>query len=277
MVEFIDPSWEKEYAENLILSILLGVDSFSFSVINSKNVVLVYHEYEWNLANIQSPSEIISLANEIRRDFLYDAQFVTYTFQIIPGFFTFIPARLFDEHNIDVYLEHLTGKGEDTIAKYIEIVDLDLVIIYKELYFQQHLSQLLYPDKSFLPVFKAILPFLMQQDIHDTHIFCRISKNSLIVFIYRDKFFQFSNQFYCHQISDFQYFILLVCNQFQLNPALETLYIWGDGDEESEVVVSLKSLFSRIKFLNAQWVISPDTKTRIISESKVLEHLLNIE
>jgi hypothetical protein len=55
------------------------------------------------------------------------------------------------------------------------------------------------------------------------------------------------------------------------------LYIWGDGDEESEVVVSLKSLFSRIKFLNAQWVISPDTKTRIISESKVLEHLLNIE
>lgn len=277
MVELIDPSWEKEYAENLKLSILLGVDSFSLSVINTKNVVLVYHEYDWNVANIQSKFELISLANEIKRDFLYNTHFASQSFQIIPAFFSFIPSRLFDVNNINVYLEHLTDTGDDTVAKYIEIADLDLVIIYKEFYFQQHLSQLLYPDRLFSPVFKTILPFLMQQDIYDTHIFCRISKNSLIVFIYRDKYFQFSNQFYCHQITDFQYFILLVCNQFQLNPALETLYIWGDCDEESEVVGNLNSLFSRIKFLNAQWVVSPDTKTRILSESKVLEHLLKIE
>jgi hypothetical protein len=274
MIEFIDPSWDKKYAENLKLSILLGVDSFSLSLLNTKNVVLAYHEYEWNISNDHAHSEIVTLANEIKRDSLYIGNYASFSFQIIPSLFAFLPTRLFDENNVNTYFEHLLGKGDDLKVKYAEYTSLDLIVIYKEHYFQHHLSKLLYPDKPSFPVFKTILPFLMEQDLHDTNIFCRISKNSLIVFVFRDKFFQFSNQFYCHQITDFQYFVLLVCNQFQLNPSLETLSIWGDCDEDSEVVIRLVSLFSRIKFLNAQWVISPDTKTRIVSESKVLEHLL---
>lgn len=274
MIEFIDPSWDKKYAENLKLSILLGVDSFSLSLLNTKNVVLAYHEYDWNISNDHAHSEIVTLANEIKRDSLYIGNYASLSFQIIPSLFAFLPTRLFDENNVNTYFEHLLGKGDDLKVKYAEYTSLDLIVIYKEHYFQHHLSKLLYPDKLSFPVFKTILPYLMEQDIHDTNIFCRISKNSLIVFVYIDKYFQFSNQFYCHQITDFQYFVLLVCNQFQLNPSLETLSIWGDCDEDSEVVIRLKSLFSRIKFLNAQWVISPDTKTRIVSESKVLEHLL---
>lgn len=274
MIEFIDPSWDKKYAENLKLSILLGVDSFSLSLLNTKNVVLAYHEYEWNISNDHAHSEIVTLANEIKRDSLYIGNYASFSFQIIPSLFAFLPTRLFDENNVNTYFEHLLSKGDDLKVKYAEYTSLDLIVIYKEHYFQHHLSKLLYPDKPSFPVFKTILPFLMEQDLHDTNIFCRISKNSLIVFVFRDKFFQFSNQFYCHQITDFQYFVLLVCNQFQLNPSLETLSIWGDCDEDSEVVIRLVSLFSRIKFLNAQWVISPDTKTRIVSESKVLEHLL---
>ena len=67
---------------------------------------------------------------------------------------------------------------------------------------------------------------------------------------------------------------MLVCSQFKLNPVLETAYIWGDCDDDNEVVIKLKSLFSRVKFLNAQLIISSDTKTRIVSESKVLDHLI---
>ena len=42
MVEYIYPNWEKEYSPNVKLSILLGVDSFSLSIINFKNVRLEY-------------------------------------------------------------------------------------------------------------------------------------------------------------------------------------------------------------------------------------------
>ena len=274
MVEFMDPSLEKQNTENLKLSILLGVDSFSLSVLNIKNVVLAYHEYDWNLSSNQSSAEIVTFANEIIRDSLYEKHYAAFSFQIIPSLFSFVPTRLFDENNLEAYFEHLTGIEDEMEIKYAEITALDLIIIYRENNFQHHLSKLIYPGKPSLPVFNTILPFLKEQDIPNMNIFCRISKNSLLLFIYRDKYFQFSNQFYCHQITDFQYYILLVCNQFQLNPILETLYVWGECDEESEIVIRLKSLFSRIKFLNAQSVISPDTKTRIVSESKVLEHLL---
>ena len=40
MVEYIYPNWEKEYSANVKLSILLGVDSFSLSIVNFKNVIL---------------------------------------------------------------------------------------------------------------------------------------------------------------------------------------------------------------------------------------------
>ena len=61
----MDPSLEKQNTENLKLSILLGVDSFSLSVLNIKNVVLAYHEYDWNLSSNQSSTEIVTFANEI--------------------------------------------------------------------------------------------------------------------------------------------------------------------------------------------------------------------
>jgi hypothetical protein len=125
-----------------------------------------------------------------------------------------------------------------------------------------------------VPIFDKTLPFLRNQEVHDTHIFCRISKKSMLIFVFRDNFFQFANHFYCDQLTDFQYYIMLVCAQFQLKPIIETIYIWGECDDENEVVIRLKSLFSRVKLLNAQLVISSDAKTRIVSESKVLDHLI---
>jgi len=274
MVEFIDPYWEKEYAENLKLSILLGVDSFSFSVMNHKNVILAFREYDWDIVQYQSASEILSLASKIMEDSIFKGTYNAVSYQIIPSQFTFLPHRLFDKNKLAIYFEHLTGEEDVNDIKFTEIGDLDLMVIYKENLFQQNLSQILYPERPFMPIFKSILPFLKNQDIYDTHLFCRISKNSLVLFVYRDKFLLFANQFYCYQISDFQYFILLTCNQFQLNPSHETLYLWGDCDEDSEVLKELNSLFSKVRFLNAQWIISPDTKTRILPEAKVLEHLL---
>jgi hypothetical protein len=154
------------------------------------------------------------------------------------------------------------------------VPELDLAIIYKLNFFQENLSHHLYPGNIPTSVFNKTLPFLKNQELYDTHIFCRISKKSVLIFIYRDNFFQFANQFYCNQLTDFQYYIMLVCTQFQLNPVLETAYIWGDCDDENEVVIKLKTIFSRVKFLNSQLIISSDAKTRIVSESKVLDHLI---
>ena len=51
MVEYVYPNWEKEYSHNVKLSILLGVDSFSLSIVNFKNVILAYHQYDWSSEN----------------------------------------------------------------------------------------------------------------------------------------------------------------------------------------------------------------------------------
>jgi len=274
MVEYIDPAWEKENPAHLKLSTLLGVDSFSLSMLNPKNVVLAFHQYQWSPADYNASSGLLPLSNKIKEDKLFCSSYANLTFQLIPSFFSFLPLRLFDQKQVNTYFNHLTDEYMDIAVNYDIINELELVVLYKENPFQQSLRKLLFPDKTASPVFTSMLPFLMQQDIHDTHLFCRISGKSLLLFIFTDKFFQFGNQFYCNHIADFQYYILLVCTQFQLNPVIETLYVWGDCDEESEVILKLKSIFCRIKFLNAQLIIAPDTKTRIVSESRVLEHLI---
>lgn len=273
MVEYIYPNWEKEYSPNVKLSILLGVDSFSLSIINFKNVVLAYHQFDWS-AEYHSMDDVSHLCNEIRKDALFNSAHHSFSYQVIPSVFSFLPTRLFSKENLNTYFEHLSPKDENITVNYGMVTELDLAVIYKLNFFQENLSRHLYPEIIPTPVFNRTLPFLRDQELYDTHIFCRISKKSVLIFIYRDNFFQFANQFYCNQLTDFQYYIMLVCSQFKLNPVLETAYIWGDCDDENEVVIRLKSLFSRVKFLNVQLIISSDAKTRIVSESKVLDHLI---
>jgi len=273
MVEYIYPNWEKEYSANVKLSILLGVDSFSLSIVNFKNVILAYHQYDWSAEN-HSITDVLHLSNEIKNDALFNAAHHSFSYQVIPSVFSFLPSRLFNKDNLNIYLEHLSPNEGNVSARYRILPELDLVVIYRLNFFQENLARHLYPGDIPLPIFDKTLPFLRNQEMHDTHIFCRISKKSVLIFIFRDNFFQFANQFFCNQLTDFQYYIMLVCTQFQLNPVLETAYIWGDCDEENEVVTKLQSLFSRVKFLNAQLIISSDAKTRIVSESKVLDHLI---
>jgi hypothetical protein len=273
MVEYIYPNWEKEYSSNVKLSILLGVDSFSLSIINFKNVVLAYHQYDWS-SEKHSIDDVLHLSTEIRKDTLFNSAHHSFSYQVIPSFFSFLPTRLFSKENLNACFEHLSPKEDNVNVNYSMLPELDLAISYKLNFFQENLSRHLYPGNIPTPVFNKTLPVLRDQELYDTHIFCRISKKSVLIFIYRDNFFQFANQFYCNQLTDFQYYIMLVCSQFKLNPVLETAYIWGDCDDDSEVVIKLKSLFSRVKFLNAQLIISSDTKTRIVSESKVLDHLI---
>lgn len=273
MVEYIYPNWEKEYSPNVKLSILLGVDSFSLSIVNFKNVVLAYHQYDWSLGN-NIMEDVLHLSNEIKNDALFNAAHQSFSYQVIPGVFSFLPTRLFNKDNLNIYLEHLSPNEGNVNSLYGIIPNLDIAIIYRLNIFQENLSNQLYPGVIPVPIFDKTLPFLRNQEVHDTHIFCRISKKSMLIFVFRDNFFQFANHFYCDQLTDFQYYIMLVCAQFQLKPIIETIYIWGECDDENEVVIRLKSLFSRVKLLNAQLVISSDAKTRIVSESKVLDHLI---
>jgi hypothetical protein len=72
MVEYVYPNWEKEYSNNLKLSILLGVDSFSLSIVNFKNVILAYHQYDWSPEDI-AMADVLHLSNEIKNDALFKA------------------------------------------------------------------------------------------------------------------------------------------------------------------------------------------------------------
>jgi hypothetical protein len=242
--------------------------------LNQKNVVLAFHNYSWLPNDYHASSDSTAWCKKLKEDKLFCSQYAQVHLQLIPSFFTFLPVRLFDQKQLDIYCDQLTDKYREIAVRYDRINEPELVVLYKENPFQLSLLKQLFPDKIPGSIFKVILPFLQQQDIHGTHICCRFSGNSLLIFIFTDTFFQFSNQFYCSHISDFQYYILLVCSQFQLNPIKETLYVWGDCDEESEYIIKLKSIFCRIKFLMAQWIVTPDTKTRIVSESVVLDHLI---
>jgi hypothetical protein len=273
MVEYIYPNWEKEYSHNVKLSILLGVDSFSLSIVNFKNVILAYHQYDWSSED-NAIEDVLHLSNEIKNDALFNAAHHSFSYQVIPSVFSFLPTRLFNKDNLNIYLEHLSPNEGNVNSRYGILTELDLAIIYRLNFFQENISRHLYPGLIPAPIFDKTLPFLRDQELSDTHIFCRISKKSVLIFVFRDNFFQFANQFYCNQLTDFQYYIMLVCTQFQLKPILETIYVWGECDDENEVVIWLKSIFSWVKLLNAQLVISSDAKTRVVSESKVLDHLI---
>jgi len=271
MPEFLAPEWEAGMARPCRLSILCGMDSFSLGLINRHQVLVAYREYPYPSSGLE---EAKGWLEEVQRDSLLTFSSDERTFQVMSPVFTFIPRRLYHENKVASYLAHLTDAVADAPLGTYTFTSWDMCMIYRVSPWQATLAESLFPGNIPLPAFAQVLPFLGRQSSEGVQVFARLGRENALLVVFRDGLFQFANTFICRQDTDFSYFIHLVCQQFQVNPLHETLYLWGELEEESELLASLRQEFCRIKFLEAQPIRRPESRTRIVQEWRVLEHLL---
>jgi hypothetical protein len=81
-------------------------------------------------------------------------------------------------------------------------------------------------------------------------LFASTFQNNLLVSILEGEHLKFINSFTFKSPNDLAYYLLLISQEYKLNPEKETLRVWGDIHEKSPMSDLLRSYFTNVVFGN---------------------------
>jgi len=174
--------------------------------------------------------------------------------------YTIIPNRLYSEADKATYLLPLKGTSpikEQYLADVLPSCSSHLIYAVP-----QELLQFL--DKKYAHAyqlqhsFTSLISALYKQTGFGREVFLNIRDHSLQIFFFDNKELIFSNQFPFESEKDFLYYILLVFDQFKLNPMEVPLKIAGTLSEDSAIYNQLYRYVQQLSFVKLPIIFQSD-------------------
>lgn len=251
----VKSSFSKQNIAEYKLSILCGVDSLYYCISTKTQEVLVLKKFD--LFNSSSINEIFvnsSVHEEIwDADSILSLYFPEIHIAFIHPHFTIIPNRLFREADKATYLSPLKKT-----ADIFEICfDNDLPSINAKLIFDLPKSAVdffrsKYGNRAiYYNAFTALINGYSKEmeQYSGKHVWLNVHPNLVQIILFDGNELIFSNQFPFQSDKDFLYYVLLVYNQFKLDPNNIPLHASGQLVKESAIYKSLYRYIRNISFL----------------------------
>lgn len=249
--EITEDSFNKKLSSSYELSILSGMDSFTYIINDAQKNILALRDYAFSTQAL-SPRQ---WKEEVQSIFAEDKLLGLHYFRTKLGLFhhksTLIPNRLFNPAEQQTYLEHLTDNQPGST---INIDHLDKLPA-KHLYYvegtQKDFFHLLLPNAKVFHASSAIFQALKSTSnlYSSICLFAYIRSGELQILLFKDQDLQFFNTFQYQSAKDFIYFILLVFDQFKLSPESTPIHLLGQLIKDSEVYRLLKQYVHYIDFV----------------------------
>ena len=250
----IKTSFSKDNVNNYNLSILCGVDSLYYCISDEANEALVLKKFDL-FKTITFESEITfaaTLNNIWESDSILSLPFRSIHIAFIHPHYTIIPNKLYQASNKASYLTPL--KKETNLPELYQVNDLaiDAKLIFSlpqtaVAFFENKYQKGIHYYNSFTPLLNGILKEMQQ--LNDKHIWLNVHPRTLQIALFDGKSLIFSNQFPFQSENDFLYYVLLVYNQFKLDPELIPVHISGQLVKESAIHKKLYRYIRNISFL----------------------------
>jgi hypothetical protein len=238
--DIIEETFQPEKYASSELSILTGVDSSSYLVVDQDRQVLGVRAFTHNpLGNwweqdkyLQHPYQKIRMAWLGRK-------------------YTLIPTRLYHADDRRKYLSDLTPLSADEIVLADAIPALNLVLVYALSQNQLSIWRRNFVGCRFYHVLSPLLQQLARQTsrlglprmytyVRDRHLF--------IIGIDRNKL-QFCNAFLCHSAKDYLYYLLLAYEQCGWETNKVPLRLFGEVVSDSEIYKLFYRYVRDVEFL----------------------------
>lgn len=247
--EIVEDTFAKSQAKDLELSILAGVDSFTYMVVDKRRHIQVLKEYALE-EGASLPRRQRAMQKIVKDDSLLKLSYSTTQLGLIGLQATILPERLYNPAKNKTYLEQLTDLSvnaevvaEDLhhlSAKLVYALDPKTQVISK--HFQAARKVHLYT--AFLD---ALRPHAATQK--GAHLFCHVRSRKIYLFLFDGTLLQYANHFTYQSARDFLYYVLLVFKSYNLDPKDVPLYLSGQLVKDSEVYRLLFRYLQRIDFL----------------------------
>lgn len=217
------------------LSILIGVDSFLYLVLDDSNKAVLLKEYviDKNVPYSKLPAEQIH--ELFNADRLLKLPYANIKVAFANRKQIFIPNRLYNPAKKEVYLSHSTQiKVSDQIQSN-DMTALRAQNIFAADRATLNFLEQMYPQLRCYHIHAVLYNGFLEQTHHErSTFFLNIRDQNAHLFFYQGKELIFSNAFPFKNPEDFVYYVMLVFDQFNLNPKEQTVTVAGNFKESGE-------------------------------------------
>lgn len=232
LVSVVEDSFGQKKTYLCKLFILIGVDSFLYLVSDQENKLLLTKSYTLNndaLAGRLPGEQIFQI---FEQDSLLKLPYANVKVAFHNPKQSFVPNRLYNPDKKATYLTHVAEiKRSNEIytddlsllkAQNIYVVDRATYNFVAQMFSNvqlYHLSSALF------------LGFRQKAHYEKVSFYTNVRDGFLSIFLFKGKDLLFCNAFHFHSAKDFVYFIMMVFEQFNLNPKAQAINIAGDFEE----------------------------------------------
>lgn len=231
------------------LSILIGVDRFSFLISDPQQNVIGLKCYQYSQP--LTPAYPVSTAiQEIYRiDELLAASYQSVRIGIHNATNTLVPDSLFQPEDLSIYFKNIIDHSPEDRLYHDSFKELNLHHLFA---LDSRVGSILenyYPNSRFFHGQSAALKgFSKLAAVQSGHqVFVNVHERSVQIAAFVGRDLLFNNSFPFESPNDFIYYLLLVYNQFQMKPDVVPLTISGLLVEDSRIY---HMMYRYIRYLN---------------------------
>ena len=249
-LDVIEDSFIRKNANLYDLSALIGADRFSFLVLDKNQNVIVLRSY--------SLEENKDAKSFIRKTYLQDEiltlNFASVRIAVNNSKHTLIPSALYSEKEKETYLENMVELlPTDTIG----VDNLNFTDAKNVYAINQEIQEMIL--ESFddnMKLYHGSTAFLygahtLANKHQDFHLYINVLNRKLNILLFNQKDLLFNNSFNFQNVRDFVYYVMLVLDQFKINPETVPVYLCGQIMRESEIFKLLYRYIKNVDFLEA--------------------------
>ncbi len=220
------------------ISIQFSLDGFSFCICNSDTKELQHfttHTFENSVA---TPELLLSKIEELfNENTVLKQEFETVTIIHQNNLATLVPAALFNENELQLYLDYNIKTLANDFIAFDSLTQLDIKNVYVPYininnYFFQQFGEFDYKHYATVLIDKLILH---SKNNTEKHFYVNVAASNFDIVVIENSKLLFYNSFSFSTKEDFIYYILFTAEQLKLNPESFLLYFIGDIEKDSEI------------------------------------------
>jgi hypothetical protein len=243
-IDITEQKFARKFSLYYKLSILIGMDSLCYLITDKHQQLLAYRKY----SGLTQP-----LNQHIERIFREEPLFRRGYGEVRIAFFhpsaTFIPNRLYDEKAGALYLQHLTDPPESSLTLASELPEADAMVVFSIPRFLHQTLRQYFPRAPIGHLNGALCSGFTRvaQGRLGNQVFLHIFERYVHIFLFDGDELQYNNAFRFESAKDFIYYVMLIFQQFQLNPASVPVLFSGSLVEDSEIYRILYKYVRQLK------------------------------
>ncbi len=249
--EIVEYSFSSKSTLSYELSLLVGADSVYYMVNDAQLNILALKSFHFDLKKEKSPIE--NLKSVFFEDYLLKEAYRTVKIVLTTPHFTLVPSKFYNEKENNAYLKNLTILEESDFISADNFKNQPFKNVFTADKQLVNFIQTIFPQSKTHHIFTALIEgFQKLAELRQGHqIFANVRDGFVQILFFDGKDLIFANAYAFKTAQDLVYYLMLVYEQFKLNPETIPLSISGFLTEDSDIYKYIFRYIRHVNFIQA--------------------------